>query len=490
MIATQFKDHQIVAVGKELFWSKTWKTVPDFLSDYLKRLLEPAWGNAELQKPFLERHPIIQWYDAYCRYQAKVIVNPGEVTSSETNGVVICYLGLAYSLYLLAHNVELQDRLLRRLKDKGNFQGAYYELIVASTLIRAGFTLTLEDETDGASKHCEFAAISKTTGKRYWVEAKMRAVAGMLGRTERDGTTSDNPLSSFTKHLSNALAKPATDERLIFIDLNASYDPATGQHPAWQKSASAMLGRYERNHAQARAYVIVTNTPFHRMLTERAPIMALPFGLGMPDFNRPGYYRLSEAYKNKRKHIDGFQICDAFAKYLNFPTTFDGSLPSEAFGRAKERVKIGETYLFEDANNLIGTVTCATVSESEKKIYVSVTEQSTGTCHILSEDMNDDALADYQANREAYFGEVRPVSGRAITDPFEFFEWFMEVYENTPRSKIVEWIGRHFPPDYLDTLSDEDLRAVYCEGLVGHMQRQGMLASPQHPPATTPLTTP
>jgi hypothetical protein len=130
------------------------------------------------------------------------------------------------------------------------------------------------------------------------------------------------------------------------------------------------------------------------------------------------------------------------------------------------------------------------VSESEKKIYVSVTEQSTGTCHILSEDMNDDALADYQANREAYFGEVRPVSGRAITDPFEFFEWFMEVYENTPRSKIVEWIGRHFPPDYLDTLSDEDLRAVYCEGLVGHMQRQGMLASPQHPPATTPLTTP
>jgi hypothetical protein len=36
-------------------------------------------------------------------------------------------------------------------------------------LIRAGFKLELEDETDGASKHCEFSAMSK--GKKYWVEA-------------------------------------------------------------------------------------------------------------------------------------------------------------------------------------------------------------------------------------------------------------------------------------------------------------------------------
>jgi hypothetical protein len=49
----------------------------------------------------------------------------------------------------------------RRLKDRANFQGAYYELMVASILIPEGFTLTLEDETEEASKHCEFAAVSK-----------------------------------------------------------------------------------------------------------------------------------------------------------------------------------------------------------------------------------------------------------------------------------------------------------------------------------------
>jgi len=31
---------------------------------------------------------------------------------------------------------------------------------------------------------------------------------------------------------------------------------------------------------------------------------------------------------------------------LRFPSTFDGSLPSEAFGRQSSRVLIGETYFF------------------------------------------------------------------------------------------------------------------------------------------------
>ena len=94
-----------------------------------------------------------------------------------------------------ASAVLLVAYLLKRLKDIGQFQGAYYELLVASVLIRAGFKLTLEDETDGKNKHCEFAAISSTTGKRYWVEAKMRSVAGLLGKTSADGGADDKPLA-------------------------------------------------------------------------------------------------------------------------------------------------------------------------------------------------------------------------------------------------------------------------------------------------------
>jgi hypothetical protein len=147
--------------------------------------------------------------------------------------------------------------MVRRLLDPTQFQGAYYELIVANILIRAGFELTLEDETDGDTKHCEFAAISTVTRKRYWGEAKMRAVAGLLGRTERDGGDDSNPLSRLNSHITDALRKPATDERLIFTDLNTDYDSKTTDKPTWVKPATAMLQRYERNRPNVKAYVIV-----------------------------------------------------------------------------------------------------------------------------------------------------------------------------------------------------------------------------------------
>jgi hypothetical protein len=65
--------------------------------------------NAQIAKPLAERHPVMQWYDAYCKYQQATIKSPGEVCNANVTGVVACYLGLAYSLYLLDHNVEIQE---------------------------------------------------------------------------------------------------------------------------------------------------------------------------------------------------------------------------------------------------------------------------------------------------------------------------------------------------------------------------------------------
>ena len=138
VIAAKLGEEQVVAVGNRLMHSKKWRTFPDFLGDYIKTVLEPGWGNAEIKKPLAERHPLMQWYDTYCRYQQEVITQPGMVTSSKVVGVVACYLGVAYSLYLLDHNVELQKRLLQRLRNPRQFQGAYYELLVANTLILCG----------------------------------------------------------------------------------------------------------------------------------------------------------------------------------------------------------------------------------------------------------------------------------------------------------------------------------------------------------------
>ena len=250
-------------------------------------------------------------------------------------GVVACYLGTAYSLYLLDHNVELQTRLVQRLKNQKDFQGAYYELIVANALIRAGFKLTLEDETDSSTKHCEFAAVSQRSGKKYCVEAKMRAVIGLLGADDKDGTKKSNPLSHMIKHLNAALAKPATDDRLIFIDLNTDATLGADGKPTWTHHSFTRLERFERDElaTDVAAYVFISNTPFHRMLNEPQHTALAAFGLGIPDFNRPGTVRLTDIYRQRRKHADAFQIAEAFMKYPQLRTTFDGSLPCDSHAR-------------------------------------------------------------------------------------------------------------------------------------------------------------
>jgi len=474
IISNMLKDHRVVAVGNTVYWSSNWRTFPDFLNTYIKKVLGSDWGNAELKKPLAERHSIMQWYDAYTRYQHETIKEKGVVTSAKITGVVACYLGLAYSLYLIAHNVELQARLVKRLLNREQFQGAYYELIVANTLIRAGFTLELEDETDGDSKHCEFSAVSQTTQKKYWVEAKMRAISGLMGKTDADGTKSDNPLSRLNDHVTAALKKPAADDRLIFVDVNAPFEPTDGAKPAWVERAHHALVKYERRHDEVNAYVIVTNLPFHRMLNDDPVIIAFPLGLGMPEFNRPGLMRLSEAYTRKQKHIDIYNICESLEKYLLFPSTFDGSLPSDNSGDpSKRRAIIGETYLFENVGGpegTVGTVTSATVNEQEKAAYIAITRAQGGSV-ILKQEMTDDQIADCKAHGDAYFGDPGRPKKRNISNTYELFEWLMECYAKTPRARLLE-LAKGAPNfDELQKMSDDDLRANYCEMMAGALDQ-------------------
>ena len=376
-----------------------------------------------------------------------------------------CYLGLAYALYLLDHNVELQDRLIKRLKNTGNFQGAYYELIVASILIRAGFKLTLEDETDANSKHCEFAAVSEKTGKRYWVEAKMRAVNGLLGRTAADGGADGDALARLIPHLNSALAKPAQDERLIFIDLNAVPVVDAEGKPDWLEPAVERLERHEKKDLQpgVTAYLFVTNMAFHRRLDTK-PVMAMtPFGLGIPDFNRPGVVSVADAYLQKQKHIDAHVIFETTKDYLLFPVTFDGKLLSEARGTSR-RVVVGETYCFEgvEGKDVVGTVTSVLVDDTRKEMMVAVWGIDNKSV-VLRAPMSDAEYAEYKEFGAAYFGEVK--RDTRAKDAFELFEFFMNAEKSKPREKMLSWLAGHPNIAELEKLGDEDLRLRYCEAL-------------------------
>ena len=467
IISIKSHGHQLVAVGNTLHYSPKWKTFPDFLSDYLKNITTGNWGNAELKKPFEERHPVLQWYDNYCRYQQAHQVAKQEIFSGPATGVVMCYLGLAYNLYLLNHNVDLQKRFIERIKNVDQFQGAYYELIVANTLIRAGFTLELEDETDDSAKHCEFSATSQITGKKYWVEAKMRGVEGVLGKNRNSGVpqSKKDVTSNLTKQLNLALEKPAENERLVFIDVNAP-SKNDGKIPDWINKAIRRLDDKEKNlKGGEQAYIFVTNVPFHYHL-EHAPVESAFYahGLGMSDFSKPGMKRLSQMYREKKKHIDAHNIAEFFKKYPHIPQNFDGSLSPATLS---QRLVIGEYYFFEDIgeNGVVGRVITATVSEAEKKIYIAIQTQD-GTSQIFTKPMSQEELEDYSNHPEAFFGKIQNV-GKQADNPYELFEFFVSSYKETPRSRMLEFFQNASDIEYLKSLDDESLLLECCERWVG-----------------------
>ena len=156
-----------------------------------------------------ERHQIMQWYDAFCAFQKKHRTKPkGEIEGAPINGLVSAYFGLAYNLYLLQHNAELQAYLIRRLKQKDCFYAAYYETYVAAWFILAGFKLKIENEEDSTQTHAEFIATKE--GRNYSVEAKTR--------------TPRKPHFDVANQLYKALIIEAKHPRIVFIDMNVGAD--------------------------------------------------------------------------------------------------------------------------------------------------------------------------------------------------------------------------------------------------------------------------
>jgi hypothetical protein len=192
----------------------------------------------------------------------------------------------------------------------------------------------------------------------------------------------------------------------------------------------------------------------------------------MPDFNRPGHYRLFDAWNNKRNHIDAYNICQSLERFSVFPATFDGSLPSEAFEREHDRPIIGESYFFEDGKGggSIGTVTGAIVNEQDREAMLSVSSED-GKYYLVKQPMSEAAVTEYKEHPDTYFGKIQPVSGKWTT-MFELFEWLMTTYTKSTRAFLLTELNKRPEPGGLDPYTDEELSALYCERMAAAMFAQ------------------
>ena len=217
VIHADFQGHKFVVVGDQLHYSRNWRTFTDFLFQYPKAVTGSEWGEAELRKPYEARHPLVQWLNDMAKYRKNGRRVKDGLISSVPSGPMAAYLNLSYGLYTLRHNSELQDELVRRLKHPDQFQGAKYEVCVASYCVQAGFEINFEDESDKTKRHPEFIATHKATGQKISVEAKSKHRHGVLGYK---GKGSSNQRAGVRRLLNDALGKPTTHPYVIFVDLN------------------------------------------------------------------------------------------------------------------------------------------------------------------------------------------------------------------------------------------------------------------------------
>jgi hypothetical protein len=137
----EFDGQRVVAVGATILYDAKWRTFTDFLFDYLKLVFGRKWGESEMMTDPAERHPVLQWSEATGRFRSSHPSNSEGICEGVPDGPTQAYVALAYDLYVLKDHNLLQQRLVQRLKNRDQFQGARYELFVTATCIRANYEI-------------------------------------------------------------------------------------------------------------------------------------------------------------------------------------------------------------------------------------------------------------------------------------------------------------------------------------------------------------
>ena len=272
IISTEFNGRRVIAVGNELHHSPAWRTFPDFLLYYLRKIVTDvfgaAWFNQQAQLAEERRHPIALWLEGWYAFTQRNTVDVDGIFSGVPDGPAAACINLAYDLYTVRNQVGLQVTVLKRLQHIPNFQGARYELQVTATMCRAGFSVEFEDDSDVSRSHPEFIASDPETGSRFAVEAKSRRRPGVLGEPHRVQASEVIQLG-ITRLFKSALGKRPELPFLIFIDLNLPPDLAA-RLEEWRGEFDHMLAtQIDGKNANGEvvgvpfAALFLTNLPHH-----------------------------------------------------------------------------------------------------------------------------------------------------------------------------------------------------------------------------------
>ncbi|MTD95449.1 hypothetical protein GIW81_14005 [Hyphomicrobium sp. xq] len=471
IISWENSGHRFVAVSDELLWDARWRTFTDFLFHYVKHVLTVEWGAAELAKSPDRRHPLFKWHEKVREEHLRALAgNSGNVVTGVMTGAVRAYLGLAYDLYLCAHNAVLPELLLKRLRNPDQFEGAVYETFVIGCFAKAGFAIEFEDEGDSTTSHCEFTATHKQTGRKFSVEAK-----AVTSAAKRSGGSAEPP--KIRGQLARALRKKVAHPRIVFIELARAHAAREDGTPAWLPHVEEQLEICEREltidgSSPPSAYLFVTNRAYAHELDAAARVEQFVAGGFKIDDFPPGRNAASllAMHKARKKHIEVHWLFKAIEAHRLIPESFDERLPEETCGALpKERLRVGETYLVPDANgtHVPGVLVDGEVMPPDSEAYG--TYRLENGKHILCKvALSDAEMAAYKRSPDTFFGVLKPES-KGINHPLDAFDFVFDTYSKSSREKLLEFMASWSEIDRLRSLSQPELAEHYAATLGAQM---------------------
>lgn len=444
--------YQIVIVNNRIYGANGWNTFHDFLRSHMAELLGQEWGNSELNKPVEERHPILVWFQKIIEQQQLLCKLPGQNLNTPSTGAVAAYLYLAYDLYALDHNAELQNKLINRLKHQEQFLGARYEVQVAAMMARAGFSLEFEDEDDRTSRHCEFTATYLLTGKKFSVEVKKNA-----GKVDKS-----------THHISQALLKKANHDRIVFVDLNMPNEPSTDKIPQFIKSAIQKLRNFETYQPHAKtlpsAYIFLTNTPWEHYLDRTDWQCHISReGFKLKEFQRDHEFSsLQDEINAWEKHKEMHKLLKSIQVHTNVPITFGDESPPLAFGNPEARPAIGKKYTVKGLNgeDTEGILVSVDVVEAEKVAVCQITTIANQKIAIRAL-LSDSEFLMWKKIPGTYFKEN--VSLDTVETGAEMYSYYMEKNISMQKTRLLDLIETDKHMQNLADLDQPELLKLYSK---------------------------
>jgi len=462
IISSIFHDHRLVAVGRRIHYSTKWRTFHDFLYDYPKVVLGREWWHAEIDKPVEQRHKILHWATRSFEQSRAHVEAVGAGSAQPMTGAIESYMRLAYDLYSLEHAVEVQRLLIDRIKCADNFPGALYEVRVAAALLRAGFSLDHQDETDRRSTHVEFIATHTSSGAIYAVEAKRREGKRM----------------NINRQMSRALSKHSDYPRIVFIDTNDARleEGRRRAAPVVLVEAEGLLKRFELDplaKALPEAYIIVTYDPHeHHLDAVDLPSGLLLWGFHIADLH-PGAKTLLQQVEIRRRHAPVFALIESMQKHRRIPVTFDGE--SEAFigGPPVARLQVGQLLQVPSPDGILvdATLESGVVMAEQREAWCVVC--STEQRFITRIPLSDEELHAYAQHPATFFGVIdRNASRSAPRTELDWFNFLWESYSSTAKDTLIEFMGLAPDIERLKTLTQVELATEYCARMAGAMLNQ------------------